>query len=91
MSESKDYISLHDSKLGFWRRYFVTYGTLLACIGVGVLVQSDALQWIGSIIWFLGILGWAITYAKQGYKTPQEAADYLAEKYGAVASKRGTP
>jgi hypothetical protein len=86
MSEKKpDIISLFDGRVGFWGRWAVSYGTLLACIGLGVIIQSDALQWIGAILWFVGIISTSVSYATKAHKTPQEAADYLAKTYGVKA------
>lgn len=86
MSDKKpEIISLFDGRVGFWGRMVVSYGTLLACIGVGVLVKSDALQWIGAIIWFVGVISTSVSYATKAHKTPQEAANYLFKNYGVKA------
>lgn len=86
MSEKKpEIISLFDSRVGFFGRMVVSYGTLLACIGVGVLIQSDALQWVGAVIWFVGMISTSVSYATKAHKTPQEAADYLNKHYGVKA------
>jgi hypothetical protein len=91
MSDKKpEYISLYDGRVGFWGRWLVSYGTLLAMIGVGRWIESDALQWVAAIVWFVGLMGFAANYAKQNLKTPQAAAQYLAQHYGVIAT-RPTP
>lgn len=85
---SDDRIYLIDNRVGFVGRYVVTYGTLFGLIGVGVMTDSAAMQWVGGLLAMLGIIGIAHTYTKQQYKTPQEAADYIAKKYGVMARER---
>jgi len=63
----------------------VTFGGLLACVGVGVWVDSIALQWIGGIMWILGILGRIRHIIDKNRKTPQEAANWLRDKYNVTA------
>jgi hypothetical protein len=91
MSEEKndDNIYLYDGRVGFWARYFVSYGTLLGCIGIGVMVGSDALQWIGGVVWFIGLVGMAMAFSKNAHKTPQEAANHLFKNYGVKANVAG--
>lgn len=85
MSDEKiDLIRLFDSTVGFWGRFALSYGTLFGAIGVGVVIKSDALQWIGAIVWLLAMFGFATSLAKQSNRTPQQAADYLAKKYGVI-------
>lgn len=86
MSDEKDNIYLYDGGVRFWTRHVVSYGTLLGCIGLGIVTGSDALQWIGGAVWFVGLMGMAVAFNNHALKTPQQAADYLAARYGAVAN-----
>lgn len=64
----------------------VTFVTLLGSVGIGVLVDSTALQWIAGLtwcVWFIALVGNASTIHR---KTPQEAADWLRDKFGVRAT-----
>lgn len=87
MSDEPDMVCLYDSRIGFWGRHFVSYSTLLGMIGIGRWIESDALQWVAAVIWFIGIMGFAISYSKQQAKTPQAAADYLLKAYAVTGRK----
>jgi hypothetical protein len=52
-----------------------TAGTLLATVGVGVWIESSALQWAAGIIWILWVLGRAARFGKDNtYSIPQARA-----------------
>lgn len=84
--KQSDMIVLFDERVGYFGRMAVSYGCLFGLIYIGVLLDSDAMQWVGAILAMLSIIGFAVRYNKQSTKTPQEAADYIAKTYGAVAS-----
>lgn len=48
-----------------WLRDASTFVLFIALIGIGVLLQSTAMQWVGALIGFLHIAG----RARQLYKT----------------------
>lgn len=46
-------IILHETVLQSWLRDASTFALFLALIGIGILLQSVALQWVGAIIGML--------------------------------------
>ena len=66
----------------------VTVITLVVIIALAVYVfKSEAMQWVGGIMFFLWLLARAARIGLgRTWRSPQEAADYLRDKYGATAS-----
>ena len=58
---------------------------------VGFYVGSPAMEWTGLVIGILGTISYTYAYGKSQYKTPQQAADYLARKYGVTSKKAPGP
>ena len=85
-SKEEVIIQLHETKAGYWRRMATSYALLSAFIGLGIVMNSDAMQWVGAVVGMLTMIGTSIMLAKSSNKTPQEAADFLAKNYGVVAS-----
>lgn len=85
MTDKKETIHLMDSRVGFWGRAACSYGMTFGMIGIGILLDSPAMQWIAAIFAFIGILSMSVNYHQRNIKTPQEAADYIAKTYGAKA------
>ena len=57
MSDEREYILVVDDRL--WKsvsRDIVSIVTLFAMVGVGYVLGSVALQWIGGLIWILWII-----------------------------------
>ncbi|MFI3902563.1 hypothetical protein [Ochrobactrum sp. S1502_03] len=46
-------IIIHETVLKSWLRDASTFALFLALIGIGILLQSVALQWVGAIIGFI--------------------------------------
>ncbi|MND62680.1 hypothetical protein D3C80_539710 [compost metagenome] len=46
-------IIIHETVLNSWMRDASTFALFLALIGIGILLQSVALQWVGAIIGFI--------------------------------------
>ena len=70
-----------------WRRLLgnlLVAGIQVGIIGIGVWVNSTAMQWAGFLAVVLVVWAWA---KARPARTPQEAADHLREKYGAVAEE----
>ena len=63
-------------------RDVVSMVTLVAMVGVGVLLQSSALQWVGAIIWFLWIIGKAASVDKKHKMTIAQAREFLDKLEG---------
>ena len=58
-----------------------------ALIGLGVFLDSSAMQWFGFLLSALFLVGVAARILRTSVKmTPQEAADHLKESYGAEAA-----
>ena len=63
----------------------VSFIMLTLLVGVGVYVfESEAMQWIAGILWFVWMLTRGGSLASRNKKTPQQAVDFLYEKYGAI-------
>ena len=87
MAEKHDLILIKDDRL--WRSVLSdTYSTatLVGVIGIGLIVESPAMQWAGFVIFMLWVLVRASAKAKMTRKTAQEAADYIRDKLGVVAT-----
>ena len=46
-------------------RDIATLGTFVSMIGLGVFLQSSAMQWVGGLIWFLWVIGRAAIVEKK--------------------------
>lgn len=86
MAETK-IIFIHESVLGSIASDLVTGAILAGLIGLGVFLESSAMQWAGFLLVGMSIIGRAsrMMSGKVRY-TPQQAADYLQEKYGVTAA-----
>lgn len=51
-------------------------------IGIGVYLHSSAMQWFGFIVTSLVMISKSQRLTKNNKKTPQQAANYLYEKFG---------
>ena len=59
-------------------------------ITLGWMMGSDAMQWFGFILGMFSTFIMALRSRKLKFRrTPQEAADYLKERYGVQAKERG--
>lgn len=77
MSQQKTII-IRDDRM--WKSIIqdvISAGSLLALVGVGLWLESSALQWIGGIIWMLWLVGWLVSLEKGSKKTIKEAREYL--------------
>ncbi|PWL18858.1 hypothetical protein DKP76_07290 [Falsochrobactrum shanghaiense] len=66
-------IIVHETVLKSWMRDASTFILFAALIGIGVLLQSVALQWVGAIIAFITISAKA-TNVGRSYSIPQARA-----------------
>lgn len=83
-TERKTVVMLHES---IWQSAVRDAGTLvmiIAVIGVGWWLGSDAMQWMGFIMLCLGLITRAAGHASNRM-TPQEAANFLRQKFGVQA------
>lgn len=69
----------------FYTRIATSYAVLASLIGVGLWIDSPALQWAGAGMWFIGVFAMASAQIQNTLRSPQQAADYLHVKYGVAA------
>jgi hypothetical protein len=60
----------------YWLKNFTSYACLAAMIGLGVFLESSAMQWIAAIFFFIGAVSAA--FGLKGRTLP-EARKYLEE------------
>ncbi len=63
--------------------------TFVAFIGIGVLLQSTAMQWAGALLWFIWVLGFASALAKKNRMTIPEARKRLDEIEASLPTHQG--
>lgn len=86
MSENHDWIVLSKAPLlKLLTRSVITLMTVVGIIGVGLYLQSEAMQWAGFVLLIFIAIGNGINPPKN--KTPQQAADYLLKEYGVTAEQ----
>lgn len=75
-------IILHETVAESWIKDAGTFAMIVAVIGTGWWLGSEAMQWIG----FLMVMLVAVRMAGgcKDRMTPQQAADLLCRKYGAL-------
>jgi hypothetical protein len=89
MSENPapQFILLHETALQSWARDAGTLATIVILIGLGVALDSGAMQWVGAIMFWISFLWRMGKKSKECQRlTPQQAADYLAEHFDVVAT-----
>lgn len=62
-------------------------GVPLALMGIGVWLESGAMQWFGFVLASLWVFGRAKNAAEKSRMSPQEAANRLAEQFGVFADR----
>lgn len=63
-------------------RDIATLGTFVSMIGLGVFLQSSAMQWVGGLIWFLWVIGRAAIVEKKARMTIPQARAFLDKLEG---------
>lgn len=79
MSKGPEVILLHERAGTSWRRDTSTVAGFVAMIGIGVLLDSAALQWVGAFIGFLAIASNTIRAFKDNRMTIEQARKRLDE------------
>jgi hypothetical protein len=84
MAEKKatQIIILHESVAQSWARDASSFALALAMIGVGVWLESSAIQWIGWFVWLVVLTTLASNATKK--MTIKEAREFLDEIEGRV-------
>lgn len=60
MSKTPEVIVVHESILASYLKDFATFGSLCAVVGIGVVLDSPALQWVAGLCWVIVVLGAAM-------------------------------
>lgn len=68
-------IVLHETVLQSWARDAGSFAIIVGTIGVGVALDSSAMQWVGAVCAFLALIGRASGKTKR--LTKYEAIDYI--------------
>lgn len=84
MADKVEIIILHETVRQSWLRDAGTFVVIVAVIGTGWLLGSEAMQWCGFVMLALSSIVRARTHRDR--LTPQQAADRLHATYGVRAS-----
>ena len=79
MSKSNEVIILHETALQSWARGASSVVMFIALIGIGVYLDSSAMQWVGAILGFLVIIGKTISHQNRSKMTVEQARKRLDE------------
>ena len=77
MSKEAPVVIIHETTLKSWLRDASTFALFASLIGLGIILNSGAMQWMGAIIAFLTIGGKASGLHKKNRKTIAEARQFL--------------
>ena len=83
MAENVDLINLVEYRKSPLRQAYDTVLYIVFCVslmGIGVFLDSSAMQWMGFVTIILFVL--IRDHIRKKTRTPQEAADYLYKQYG---------
>lgn len=85
MTDQPTLILIRESAKESWVRDLSTFASLVGLIGIGVWLDSSAMQWIGAILGFLSILSRASDLRKRSTMTIEQARAKLDEMEAAHA------
>lgn len=57
MKTKTEFVMIHETTLKSWLRDVGTFGWTAAIIGLGWLLDSDAMQWFGAVVAFIILIG----------------------------------
>jgi uncharacterized protein (AIM24 family) len=77
MTTTPDVIIIHETFVKSWLRDLSTFTLFVALIGLGIVLDSGAMQWMGAIIAFLTIMAKASGVQKKNRRTIAEARKFL--------------
>jgi hypothetical protein len=83
MKEKTSIIVIHESVAQSWARDASSFVMAVVMMGVGVWLESGAMQWVGAFMWFLAMLNMAMNAARK--MTVAEARKRLDEIEGGQA------
>lgn len=79
MTDKREILIITESVGQSWRRDLSSLVTIIALIGIGILLKSNAMQWVGAILGFLMIMSRAARTVKDNRFTVEEARKRLDE------------
>lgn len=74
MSKRRTVIIIHETVMQSWLRDIGTFAMTVGVISVGVILNSDAMQWVGAVVLILAAISRAGTRIRNTRMTPQQAA-----------------
>jgi hypothetical protein len=79
MEKKPEVILLYETVAQSWARDASTFALLLCLIGMGVILQSSAMQWFGAVVGFIVICNRAGEAFKKNRMTIDQARKRLDE------------
>lgn len=79
IKDDQEIIIITESARESWSRDASTVVAFVTMIGIGVFLESTALQWVGAILGFLHIIGRATRLFKDNRYTIEQARKRLDE------------
>ncbi len=83
-------IYVHESVFQSWARDLGSFAILTAPIGLGILLDSSAMQWMGFVVALVAFFARVLSVGKSWRLTPQAAADRLRQEFGVVGRMANT-
>jgi hypothetical protein len=79
MTKPPEVILLHETATQSWLRDASSVAMFVALIGIGVYLESSAMQWVGALVGFLAIIGKVARVGKDNRYTIPKARARLDE------------
>lgn len=79
MTKQPEIMVLYETTLQSWARDSSSVAGFVALIGIGVWLDSSAMQWVGAILGFITIIGRTISLGNRNKFTIEQARKRLDE------------
>lgn len=79
MKKHVEIIILHETTLGSWIRDASSLALFVSLIGIGVYLDSSAMQWLGAIVGFMVLVGKSINLSNKSKVSFEEARRRIDE------------
>lgn len=89
MSDKPEIILVHETVAQAWGRDASSVVGFVTIIGIGVYLESSAMQWVGAILGFITIVGRAISFGNSNKMSVSQARKRLDEIEARALSKEG--
>jgi len=76
---AKEVILLQESVWQSFCRDALTFATFAAMIGLGVYLDSSAMQWVGGVLFFIALMARVVNTGKRNTYTIEQAREKLDE------------